>query len=75
MSARLRLGESFAKPRFELRRQADLGNENERLHAALQGLCYEVQVDLGLAAAGHSMEQEGVEAVGDALHDASLMFR
>jgi hypothetical protein len=69
-----RFGEGFAKARFELRREADLGNENERLHSALQRLRYEVQVNLGLAAAGHSMEQESVEAAGDALHDASLHF-
>ena len=40
----------------ELRRQADLRHQHERLSPGRNLLLYEVQVDLGLAAAGDTFE-------------------
>ena len=68
-------GERGAKARFELRREADLRNQDQRLQAALQEPGDEVQVDLGLAAAGDAVQQKGLEVAerrGDALLHAYL---
>ena len=57
--ARVRKG--MAEARFQLRREADLRYQGQRLPAARHHLGDEPQVDLGLAAAGDAMQQEGPE--------------
>ena len=44
--------------RFQLRRERDLRHHHERLAATRQHAIDELQIDLGLAAAGHAVEQE-----------------
>jgi hypothetical protein len=71
-----RLGESFAKAGLELRRQADLGYQHQRLTARFEHAGDDVQVDLGLAAARDAMQQPGAEAAkagGDGLRGAGLI--
>ncbi|MNM95964.1 hypothetical protein D3C81_1084270 [compost metagenome] len=46
-----------------LRRQPDLRHQHQRLAALLQALADRLQIHLGLAAAGDTVEQEGLEAV------------
>ena len=52
-----------AEPRLEaldsLRRQRDLGHEDNRAFALFQGVGDGLQIDLGLAAAGDAVEEEG----------------
>jgi hypothetical protein len=67
-----RVRERGAKACFELRRKTDLGNEDERLKAALQDARGEVKVDLGLAAARHAVQQECAKAALSALDDGGL---
>ena len=50
-------GEALGEARFELRRQVDLGHQHQRLPAGAERLCGGAQVDLGLAAAGHAVQQ------------------
>ena len=52
------VAESSANARDELGRQGDLGDEHEGTHAALARHRQRAQVDLGLAATGHSVEDE-----------------
>jgi hypothetical protein len=52
----------MAKPAFELGREADLWHQHQRLPAALEHPRDEVEVDLGLAAAGHAVKEERLEA-------------
>ncbi|MNI53835.1 hypothetical protein D3C73_1086910 [compost metagenome] len=47
-----------------LRGQADFGHQHQRLPALRQAMDDRLQVDLGLAAAGHPVQQEGLEAIG-----------
>jgi len=56
-----RVGEGVPELRLELGREADLGNQDERLRALLERLRDQVQVHLGLAAAGHAMQEKGAE--------------
>ena len=42
---------------FELRREIDFGHQQQHLPSRREGLCGGMQVDLGLAAAGHAMQQ------------------
>ena len=56
-----RFRESGLKARLELRGEADLGNQHQRLAAALQHACDESQVHLGFAASGHTVKQERPE--------------
>ncbi len=75
MHDRQRRLEPCAKPRNELRRERDLGHEHQRLLAALQDGGDRPQVDLGLAAAGHAIEQvrcEASERSADPLHGLLL---
>ncbi|MCY1453158.1 hypothetical protein D9M71_701320 [compost metagenome] len=44
-----------------LRAEVDLGNQHQGLFAGFQGLADELQVDLGLAAAGDPGQEQGVE--------------
>ena len=67
--------EPCAKPSDELRRERDLGHEHERLLVALDDRRDGSQVNLGLAAAGHAIEQvrcEAAECVADPLHGLLL---
>jgi hypothetical protein len=57
-----RAREAVADLGLELRREADLGHQEERLAALAQDFGDEVQVDLGLAAAGHAVKQDRAEA-------------
>ena len=71
-----RFGECFAKARFELRRQADLRHEDERLAAALEHASDEVQVDLGFSTSRDPVQQQRGEAaqlLGDRLDHARLV--
>ena len=53
-----------------LRSQRDLGHEHDRRLAALERRGHRAQVDLGLAAAGHAVEQQGAPGrLAEALHD------
>ena len=54
--------ESLPQPRNELRREADLGHQHQHLPARGDGLADQVQVDLGLAAASHAVEDACVKA-------------
>ena len=47
-----------------LRGQADFRHQHQRLPALRQAMDDRLQVDLGLAAAGHAIQQERLEAVG-----------
>src|SRR5262249_11137092 len=53
---------SLATSHERLRRQRDHGNENERLLAALERRLDRLEIDLGLAAAGHAVDQKTLEA-------------
>ncbi len=50
------------KTRDELRRQADLRHEQQRLTVRRELVRDQAQVDLGLAAAGHAVQQIGAKA-------------
>jgi hypothetical protein len=50
--------QAIPEPRDELRRQPDLGYENEHLPAGSNDVGHDAQVNLGLAAAGDAVEQE-----------------
>ncbi len=58
--------ETPLEPADELRREADLRHEEQRLPAARELLGDEPQVDFRLAAAGHPVQQPGREASGRA---------
>ena len=63
-----RLGEGVAKDRLELGREADFRYQDERLGASRKSSGNEVQVHLGLSAAGHPVQQERAEAANHARH-------
>jgi hypothetical protein len=46
---------------FQLRRKRDFGHQHQCLAAARQNFGNGAQVNLGLAAAGHAVQQEGLE--------------
>ena len=50
-------GETLSEPRLELGREVDLGYQHQRLPSGRQGRFGGAQVDLGLAAAGHAVQQ------------------
>jgi hypothetical protein len=52
-------GEALGEARFQLRRQVDLGHQHQRLPPERERALGRAQVDLGLAAAGHAMQQHG----------------
>ncbi len=54
--------EPLAEPRQRLRREADLRHQHQRLAAAGEAVGDGVEVHLGLAAAGHAVEQPRGEA-------------
>jgi hypothetical protein len=58
------VAEAAAQPRHDLVGQADLGHQDERLPAGAQRGPDPAQVDLGLAAARHAVEQERLGARG-----------
>ena len=58
-------GKALGQAGFELRREVDLGHQHQHLAARGQGLCGRVQVDLGLAAAGDTMQQVGGGCVAE----------
>ena len=62
MQHRDRHGETFAEARHELRREPDFRHQHQRAPAAAQRVLHRVQIDLGLAAAGDAIQQEGREA-------------
>ena len=51
--------EPFAKAADRLRREADLGNEHDRLPSVTHHFADRLDVDLGLAAAGDAVQQDG----------------
>ena len=55
-------GEPATEPSDRLRRQADLGDQHDRLPSPRHDPLDRRKVDLGLAAAGHSVDQERGEA-------------
>ena len=57
-------GEARREAGLELRRQVDLGHQHQRLPAGLEGAGRGVQVDLGLAASGHAVQQHR-RGIGD----------
>ena len=61
-------GEARADVRFQLRRQVDLRDQDQdlRIRIARQHLRAGLQVDLGLAAARHAVQQHRIEAFGAA---------
>ena len=50
---------ALGKARFELRRQVDLGHQHQHLAPGSERLCRGTQVDLGLAAAGDTVQKVG----------------
>ena len=73
-----RFGKRLAETLLELRRQADFRSQHQRLRAAFQHPGDQVQVDLGLAAAGDAVQQERIEPSerrGDALEHGGLVLR
>lgn len=67
--------EAIAKSADRLRRQGDLGHQHEGLLTAFERGACECEINLGLAAAGDAVEQEGCKATA-AAHgiDRSLLF-
>ena len=63
-----RFGEGPAKDGLELGCQADLRDHDQRLAASRKNSGNEVQVHLGLAAAGYTVQQERAEAASRARH-------
>ena len=58
----------------DLRRERDLGDQHDRRAAPLQGILDRVQVDLGLARAGHAVQQKaGTD--GDVTGDRAVQRR
>ncbi len=57
-------GEAAAHACLELRREADLGHQEKRLAAAGENLVDEAQIDLGLAAARHAVQEHRMESIG-----------
>ena len=55
--------EATGEARDHLRSQADFRNEYQHLFAGSQHFFNQLQVDLGFAAAGNSLQQEAIEAV------------
>ena len=55
------VAEARAEQRRHLRRQRDLRHEHQHAAAASPDRVSEPQVDLGLAAAGHAVQQRDVE--------------
>ena len=53
------VAEATVEMGFELRGQGDLRHEHKRGLPLVEAVAHSLQVDLGLAAAGHAMEQEG----------------
>jgi hypothetical protein len=69
------LRECAADPPFQLRSQADLGNQHQRLCPSFEHARNQLQVDLGLPAACHTMQQESAkrsEGAADFLHRVRL---
>ena len=54
-------GKCLAETRFQLGREADFGHEHQRLSAAFDHLRDQLQVNLGLAAAGDAVQQKRPE--------------
>ena len=77
MQHRHRNGETLAETPDELRREPDLRHQHQRALAAAQRSLDRVQIDLGLAAAGDAVQQEGREAPVrgiDGLHRHGLLL-
>jgi hypothetical protein len=72
-----RAGEALAHVVLELRREPDLGHQHQRLAPAADRIGDQVQVDLGLAAAGHALQEDRVEALTPGEHggDRIGLFR
>ena len=71
-----RFRECLAKAGFKLRRETDLRHEHERLLAVMEHPRDQVEIDLGLPAAGDAVQQDGrepTESRGDALHCTCLV--
>ncbi len=59
-----RHAQALAEACQRLRGQADLGHQHQCLASPAQAVGDGVQIDLGLSAAGHAIEQEGAEPRG-----------
>ena len=59
-----RPGNRAANRSVKLRRQADLGNEDEARLAARERVLRRLDVDFGLAAAGNAMQQDRARILG-----------
>ncbi len=73
---KLGFGKRFPEAAFELWRQADLGNQHERLPAAFQHARDEMEIDLGLAASGDAVQEhrrEAAEVRCDGVYRAGLV--
>ncbi|VVN09487.1 hypothetical protein PS623_03715 [Pseudomonas fluorescens] len=60
--------EALLEARQGLRAEVDLGDQHQRLLAGLQGFADQLQVDLGLAAAGNPCQQKRMEAAKARAH-------
>ena len=60
------VAEALHEPRDDLRRQRDLGDEHDHVAAGGERLGRRAQVDLGLARAGHAVQQEPLPRRGRA---------
>ena len=60
--------EALLETRQGLRAEVDLGDQHQRLLTGFQGFADQLQVHLGLAAAGDAGQQEGAEAVKALAH-------
>ena len=65
---------TLGKPRLELRREVDLRHQHQGLATALQGVGGGVQVDLGLAAASHAVQQHRAVGLGDGRDSRQLLI-
>ena len=68
MQHRERRGEARAKAADELRGEPDFRHQDERAAARGEYLRDELQIHLGLAAAGDAVQDEGAEAAPGAAH-------
>ena len=76
MQHRQRSGQSFFQPADELGSERDLRHQQQDVLSPCQHLLRQPQIDLGLAAAGHPVQQEGAvtpEACGDRC-DSPVLF-
>ena len=67
-------GKSLGKSRLELRREVDLGHQDQDLPPCSERLRRSMQVDLGLAATRHTMQQVSRRRVCEKRRDGRCLF-